>query len=83
MPEVLANWSIIVSICHTIIVGTVAMPACHMEIAFKHRTRVEACTLAQMGIAQWKGNSKFADDEFYIGGYSCVPDSEAILKDQT
>jgi len=79
----LNNWSIIVSVCHTILVGSVQTPACHEEIAFQHRTRTEACMLAQMGIAQWKGASKFADDEYYIGGYRCTPDNDANVRDAT
>lgn len=79
----LNNWSIIVSICHSILVGSVQTPACHEEIAIKHRTRVEACMLAQMGLAQWKGNGQYAGDEFYLGGWRCAPDNEATLKDAT
>jgi hypothetical protein len=77
------NWSIIVTVCHLVTVGTAQVPACHQEIAAQHRARTEACNLAQSGLAQWKANGKFADDEFYLGGWRCVPDGEAFIKDQT
>lgn len=74
------NWTVLATICHVILVGTVQTPACHQEIAGQHLDRAVACNLAQAGIAQWKANSKFADDEFYVGGWQCVSDTQAVLK---
>lgn len=76
------NWSILVTVCHLITLGSTPTPACHQVIAAQHRDRDEVCSLAQPGIAQWKANSKFADDEFYIGGWQCVPDGQAVIKDE-
>lgn len=77
------NWSLIVSVCHFLLLNGVETPACHEEIAFQHRDRGEVCQFAQLGIAQWKGASRYADDEFFIGSYRCTPDTDAFLKDAT
>jgi hypothetical protein len=75
------GWSIIVSVCHLVMVGNIETPACHEEIAIRHRTRVEACQLAQFGIAQWQPLSPFAD--YTIGGWRCDKDSQATVRDKT
>lgn len=74
------NWTVLATICHVILVGNTETRACHQVIAGQHLDRTVACTLTQPGLAQWKANSKYADDEFSIGGWQCVPDSQAVLK---
>lgn len=71
------SFSVLVTICHMVLLGEVQTPVCHEEIATKGRTHMEACQLAQAGIAQWWGNSKWPDEDYEIGGWRCVPDSEA------
>ena len=72
------SFSVLVTICHLVTLGDVQRPVCHEEIATSGRTHMEACQLAQAGIAQWWGNSRWSDEDYEIGGWRCVPDSEAL-----
>lgn len=40
-----------------------------------------SCQLSQPAIAEWKMNSKYADDSYRIDRIKCIPDRSYTLKD--
>lgn len=69
--------NIIVLLCH-LIPGT-EIKSCHEEIAFEHMP-MQACAMAQAGVAQWKANGKYSNEEWTVEGYKCAS-SGYVLKD--
>lgn len=62
---------LVASICHA--VSGMPAPVCHEEIALNtYEGSPQTCMFAQAILAQWKANSKYADDEWSIGKFKCV-----------
>ena len=67
-------FTIMVHVCYLLS----GQPVCQWQYAAQHLP-MQACGWAQAGMAQWKENSKFKGDEYYIERYRCVADSEASI----
>jgi hypothetical protein len=66
--------SVVVTICHLITLepGSVPVTACFERVAGKVEINLNACVFLQPGVANWKENSRYAGDDYFIGAIRCV-----------
>ena len=72
--------SIIAVVCHAL--AGAPSDLCHEELITKTEMEnsIIACALTQPALAEWKMNSKFAGDQWYVKRVRCVP-GNYVLKD--
>ena len=73
--------SIVAVMCHAL----AGVPSvCHEELITKTEMEnsIIECAMTQPALAEWKMNSKFASDQWWIKRIKCAP-GDYVLKDET
>jgi hypothetical protein len=62
---------IVAKVCQ--ILAGIPDPVCTDKVALDtYDGSIQTCYFGQAIIAQWKANSKYADEEYTVRGYKCV-----------
>jgi hypothetical protein len=66
--------TVIVTICHLVTLDPESKPltACFDRVAGKIEININACGMLMPGVADWKERSRYAGDDYYLGGIHCV-----------
>jgi len=73
--------SVVALMCHALTSG----PLCHEVVVASledDNNAKQVCNLGQAALAEWKANSKFAGDDWYIGRFRCTP-GKPVIRDET
>jgi hypothetical protein len=63
--------TVVALMCHTL--ASIPQPVCREEIVVKDDMPMQTCILSQAAIADWKGRSIYAGEQWTIGRIKCVP----------
>ena len=68
--------TVVALMCHTL--AGIPRPVCRKEIVVKDDVPMQTCMLSQVALADWKGHSIYAGEQWTIGRIKCVPGDYVI-----
>jgi hypothetical protein len=68
--------TVVALMCHTLAI--IPQPVCREEIVVKDEMPMQARTLSQATLADWKAHSIYAGEQWAIGRIKCVPGDYVI-----
>jgi hypothetical protein len=68
--------TVVALMCHTL--ASIPQPVCREEIVVKDDMPMQACMLSQAALADWKGRTIYASEQWTIGRIKCVPGDYVI-----
>lgn len=82
--------SVVVTVCHIAMANPVPddpaveisqLELCHEEVIAEADMPIQACTISQPALADWKAHTRFAGPQWRVKRWRCVP-GHYVVKDQ-